>query len=107
MFRADIYFSHVEEMFYLFSWKGCDDGSVKVWLVPNSGLTEATNTPDKVLQAHTEKIYCLKFHPLASDILATTSYDVTIRIWDLSSLQQAYCLRTDDHVNISVKLDNI
>lgn len=77
---------------------GCDDGSVKLWLVPNSGLTEATNTPDRVLQAHTEKIYCLKFHPLASDILATTSYDMTIRVWDLTTLEQAYCLKTDDHV---------
>ncbi|CAH1390008.1 unnamed protein product [Nezara viridula] len=76
---------------------GCDDGSVKLWIVPESGLTEATNNADKVLQAHIEKIYCLKFHPLASDILATTSYDMTIRIWDLSTLQQAYCLKTEDH----------
>lgn len=77
---------------------GCDDGSVKLWIVPESGLAEATNNADKVLQAHIEKIYCLKFHPLASDILATTSYDMTIRIWDLSTLQQAYCLKTEDHV---------
>ncbi|XP_014280397.1 coronin-7 isoform X2 [Halyomorpha halys] len=77
---------------------GCDDGSVKLWVVPESGLAEATNNADIVLQAHIEKIYCLKFHPLASDILATTSYDMTIRIWDLSTLQQAYCLKTEDHV---------
>ncbi|CAO2641957.1 Coro7 [Lemmus lemmus] len=34
---------------------------------------------------HTEKIYSLRFHPLAADILASTSYDLTIRIWDLQA----------------------
>lgn len=32
---------------------------------------------------HTEKIYSLRFHPLAADLLASSSYDLTIRIWDL------------------------
>ncbi|CAB0000911.1 unnamed protein product [Nesidiocoris tenuis] len=77
---------------------GCDDGTVKLWVVPEGGLSEATNTPSAVLQAHMEKIYCLKFHPLASDILATTSYDMTIRIWDLSTLKQAASLDADDQV---------
>lgn len=34
---------------------------------------------------HTEKIYSLRFHPLAADILASSSYDLTIRIWDLQA----------------------
>lgn len=34
---------------------------------------------------HTEKIYSLRFHPLAADILASTSYDLTVRIWDLQA----------------------
>uniref|UniRef100_A0A146LYG7 Coronin n=2 Tax=Lygus hesperus TaxID=30085 RepID=A0A146LYG7_LYGHE len=77
---------------------GCDDGTVKLWMVPEGGLSEATNTPEAVLQTHMEKIYCLKFHPLASDILATTSYDMTIRIWDLSTLEQAATLNAEDQV---------
>lgn len=74
-------------------------GTVKIWTVPEGGLSEATNTPEAVLQAHMEKIYCLKFHPLASDILATTSYDMTIRIWDLTTLEQAASLKADDQVS--------
>lgn len=34
---------------------------------------------------HTEKIYSLRFHPLAADVLASSSYDLTIRIWDLQT----------------------
>ncbi len=34
---------------------------------------------------HTEKIYFACFHPLARDVLATGSYDMTVRIWDLQT----------------------
>uniref|UniRef100_A0A224X661 Coronin n=1 Tax=Panstrongylus lignarius TaxID=156445 RepID=A0A224X661_9HEMI len=77
---------------------GCDDGTVKLWLVPEGGLTEPTNSPHAILQAHTEKIYCLKWHPLAADLLTTTSYDTTIRLWDLNTMTQAIKLNAYDQV---------
>ena len=40
-------------------------------------------SPHASIPGHTEKIYSLRFHPLAADILASSSYDLTIRIWDL------------------------
>lgn len=46
-------------------------------------------------QGHTEKIYSVKFHPLASDILASSSYDMSLRIWNLRSGQQE--LKLDGH----------
>ncbi|XP_049777746.1 coronin-7 isoform X3 [Schistocerca cancellata] len=63
----------------------CDDGTIRLWLVPEGGLPEPTNTPDQILAGHSEKIYFIKFHPLAKDILASGSYDMTIRIWDLAT----------------------
>ena len=41
---------------------------------------------------HTEKIYFVVFHPLAKDILASASYDMTIRIWNLSEQEEVYSL---------------
>ena len=76
----------------------CDDGTIKLWLIPEGGLSEPTNIPEGVLQAHIEKIYCIKFHPLAKDILATTSYDMTTRIWDLATMKQTHVLKSDDQV---------
>ncbi|XP_075212375.1 coronin [Lycorma delicatula] len=61
----------------------CDDGTIKLWKIPEGGLTEPTNSPEKVLLGHQEKIYFIKFHPLASDVLASGSYDMTVRVWNL------------------------
>ncbi|KAJ9590762.1 hypothetical protein L9F63_016278, partial [Diploptera punctata] len=66
----------------------CDDGMIRLWLIPEEGLAEPTNEPHKVLAGHSEKIYFIKFHPLAEDVLASGSYDMTIRIWDLATEEE-------------------
>lgn len=64
----------------------CDDGMIRLWEIPESGLSEPTNEPKYIIKAHTDKIYLIKFHPLASDVLASASYDMTVKIWDLTLL---------------------
>ncbi|XP_060530155.1 coronin-7 isoform X2 [Cylas formicarius] len=63
----------------------CDDGVIKLWTVPENGLTVPTNQPDTEFVAHSDKIYFIKFHPTASNVLASGSYDLTIKIWDLAN----------------------
>ena len=41
---------------------------------------------------HTEKIYSVKFHPLASGVLVSSSYDMTVRLWNLESGEQVKLL---------------
>lgn len=55
---------------------GAGGGQWLLW-----GLT----SPHALSPGHTEKIYSLRFHPLAADLLASSSYDLTIRIWDLQA----------------------
>ncbi|KAG7207127.1 hypothetical protein KM043_001001 [Ampulex compressa] len=64
----------------------CDDGAIRLWEIPEAGLLEPTNLPKHLIEAHTDKIYLIKFHPLAADVLASASYDTTVKIWDLSLL---------------------
>ncbi|XP_011687269.1 PREDICTED: coronin-7 isoform X2 [Wasmannia auropunctata] len=64
----------------------CDDGIIRLWEIPESGLAEPTNESKHIIEAHTDKIYLIKFHPLASNVLASASYDMTVKIWDLSLL---------------------
>lgn len=71
----------------------CDDGIIKLWKIPNEGLTEPTNEPEKEFNAHSDKIYFVKFHPSAKDVLASGAYDMTVRIWDLSTLTEMIVLR--------------
>ncbi|KAM5332108.1 coronin-7 [Glossophaga mutica] len=62
-----------------------EDARIRLWRVPPDGLEEVLTMPEAVLTGHTEKIYSLRFHPLAADLLASSSYDLTIRIWDLQA----------------------
>ncbi|XP_076294360.1 coronin isoform X2 [Lasioglossum baleicum] len=67
----------------------CDDGIIRLWEIPESGLSEPTNEPQHMITAHTDKIYLIKFHPLAVDVLASASYDMTVKIWDFSPLSSS------------------
>ncbi|CAH1716526.1 unnamed protein product [Chironomus riparius] len=72
---------------------GCDDGRVKIWNIPEDGLTESTNSPTQEFGAHAEKISFIKFHPLAKNVLLTASYDLTLKIWDLNDLSEKITLK--------------
>ncbi|XP_037813202.1 coronin-7 isoform X1 [Lucilia sericata] len=66
----------------------CDDGMVKLWRIPEGGLLEPTNAPEQELTAHSDKIYFIRFHPLAQDILLTASYDMSIKLWNLQTMEE-------------------
>lgn len=92
----------------------CDDGLVREWIIPEeghylsylfkffiayllttyfciTGLSEPTNSPARTLAAHSDKIYLLKFHPRASDVLVTAAHDLTVKIWDLNTVTEQDC----------------
>ncbi|KAI3359223.1 hypothetical protein L3Q82_002748 [Scortum barcoo] len=69
-----------------------DDAKIRVWKVPERGLKETLTEPEFILQGHTEKIYSIKFHPLASGLLVSSSYDLTVRLWNLESKEQVKVL---------------
>lgn len=70
--------------FFLLLLIACGNGLIRLWEIPESGLAEQTNQSDHTIKAHTDKIYLIKFHPLAADVLASASYDMTVKIWDLT-----------------------
>lgn len=64
---------------------GGEDGRIKVWIIPQVGLKETFSDPHSVLIGHNERIYTVRFHPCASDILVSSSYDMTVRVWNLQA----------------------
>ncbi|NXS05028.1 CORO7 protein, partial [Oxylabes madagascariensis] len=70
-----------------------EDARIRLWRIPEGGLQETLQEPEAVLQGHTEKIYSIRFHPMASDLLVSSSYDMTVRIWELSAGQEVLCLQ--------------
>ncbi|XP_045479141.1 coronin-7 isoform X1 [Harmonia axyridis] len=71
----------------------CDDGIIKLWRIEEDGLKESTNKSEQEFNAHSDKIYFIKFHPTAKDVLASGSYDMTIKIWDLSDCSEKIVLK--------------
>ncbi|XP_069726199.1 coronin-7-like isoform X1 [Phaenicophaeus curvirostris] len=70
-----------------------EDAKIRLWRIPEGGLRETLREPKAILRGHTEKIYSIRFHPVASDLLVSSSYDMTVRIWELSAGREALCLQ--------------
>ncbi|KAJ7413178.1 coronin-7-like protein [Willisornis vidua] len=70
-----------------------EDAKIRLWRIPEGGLQETLQEPEAILRGHTEKIYSIRFHPMASDLLVSSSYDMTVRIWDLSAEREVICLQ--------------
>ncbi|ETV84539.1 hypothetical protein H257_03713 [Aphanomyces astaci] len=60
-----------------------DDTTIKIWGIPEGGLTETMTEPLVDLTGHGRKVTLLGFHPTASNVLASTSADYTVRLWDI------------------------
>ncbi|XP_068555455.1 coronin-7 isoform X2 [Anas acuta] len=70
-----------------------EDAKIRLWRVPEGGLQDTLREPEAVLQGHTEKIYSIRFQPVAADLLVSSSYDMTVRIWELGAGQEVLCLQ--------------
>jgi len=65
-----------------------DDCTVKLWEIPEEGLTATLNTPSAVLRGHGHKVYGVKFHPSVSTVACSVSADGSSRVWDIETAQQ-------------------
>ncbi|SPQ26124.1 c11b7859-d5e2-4ab6-b98b-a8ac3b7ea976 [Thermothielavioides terrestris] len=76
-----------------------DDGKVFIWEVPQ-GFTLYTDaeevpavSPVSRLPGHSRKVGHVLFNPAAEHILASSSGDLTLKLWDISTGQAAITLR--------------
>ena len=62
-----------------------EDGIIKMWIIPDEGITKDVTEADAELRGHAKKLIFAKFHPSADYTMASAGADSTIRIWDISS----------------------
>eukprot|EP00635_Sarcinochrysidales_sp_CCMP3193_P005425 CAMPEP_0118898172 /NCGR_PEP_ID=MMETSP1166-20130328/5272_1 /TAXON_ID=1104430 /ORGANISM="Chrysoreinhardia sp, Strain CCMP3193" /LENGTH=457 /DNA_ID=CAMNT_0006837267 /DNA_START=122 /DNA_END=1495 /DNA_ORIENTATION=+ len=60
-----------------------DDSTVKIWGIPQEGLTETITEPLVDLHGHGRKVTLIRFHPTANSILGSISADHCLKIWDI------------------------
>lgn len=61
------------------------DGTVKIWMIPENGVTENISQCDADLRGHSKKVTLLKFHPTAEFTLATAGFEGAVKIWDIQN----------------------
>lgn len=62
---------------------GSEDQTVKVWGIPEGGLTENIAEPLVDLHGHARKVTLIRFNPTANNVLASVSSDLSTKLWDI------------------------
>lgn len=84
-----------------------DDGKIGIWEIPKDySFHDYTNgdgepkdlKPKKFLSGHGRKVGHVLFHPTAENILASSSLDHTVKIWDIESGKEVFSLKHPDMV---------
>lgn len=52
-----------------------DDGLIKLWIIPEEGITKDVSEQDAELRGHAKKLIFAKFHPVADYTMASTGAD--------------------------------
>lgn len=65
-----------------------EDTTVKIWGIPEGGLTTSLTTPLQTLDTHKRKVGTADFHPSANNILATSGTEAALKIWDIEKGQE-------------------
>lgn len=80
-----------------------DDGTIAIWKIAEDFTLHFEDpeeiqeiAPLKKLKGHTRKVGHILFHPVASDILASSSNDYTVKIWNIETGDVLYTLPHKD-----------
>lgn len=60
-----------------------EDQTVKIWNIPEGGLTETCTTAASELSGHERKPLVLSFHTTADNVLSSGSQDGIVKLWDI------------------------
>ena len=75
-----------------------EDGTAKIWAIPEGGLTETVRDAVQNLTGHKRKVGSVNWNPTANNVLATSSTDYTVKLWDVEKGQAKNTV--DGHGNI-------
>lgn len=66
-----------------------EDGSIKIWHIPEDGLSMDLDEYLVDLRGHTRKVNIIRWHPCAEGVIASAAYDSEVRIWDIVDDREA------------------
>ena len=66
---------------------GSDDTTVKLWELPEGGITEDMENDVQTFKGHQRKIVNVAFNPVVDGVIASTSFDKTCQIWNIAKAE--------------------
>jgi coronin-1B/1C/6 len=67
-----------------------EDGKIQLWMIPEDGLTQHITQEDMALAGHSKKVMNIKWHNSVEGLLASSSIDNTVKVWDVNQGKCAY-----------------
>lgn len=78
---------------------GSDDATVRLWEIPQGGVTEEGIVEQQKFTGHSKKVGLLSWNPTVSEIIATGSFDNSINIWNICNGQSYHRVQFGDGVH--------
>lgn len=75
-----------------------EDTTIKLWQLPEEGLTENINQPLADIGNHARKVTLLRFHPTAGTVLGSVGGDNTVKIWDVEKAMEIHTVHDHDQL---------
>jgi hypothetical protein len=79
-----------------------EDGTVKLWNIPEGGLTDDIRDETQVYGGHQRKALLINWSPTVKEVIATMGNDADIHVWDITNAESLYKIKTDDSSAFSV-----
>jgi len=75
-----------------------EDMTIKLWTIPDEGVKQHMREPLASLEGHGKKVSFCTCNPSANGIVASTSFDLTCKVWNLTEQEEAFSLPVPDQV---------
>lgn len=62
-----------------------EDGTVKIWTIPENGLKEDMTGETQLFNGHTKKVSLLAFHPSVRDVIASVGSAQDLFVWNITN----------------------
>lgn len=69
---------------------GSDDATVRLWEIPQGGVTEEGVVEQQKFTGHSKKVGMLNFNPSVAEVIATGSFDNSINVWNICNGQSYF-----------------
>ncbi|XP_052872330.1 coronin-1C-like [Anopheles cruzii] len=81
-----------------------DDCTIKLWRIPEGGLTSNLTECLTELVGHKRKVLHIEWHPTAANVLLSAGFDHLVCVWDTANTERALLNVIDCHVDMIYSL---